>query len=140
MIPDRILMDVIARQSPNSSSNIATHPSEVVLVNANEVVLQHLHLSTHPGVDKRPPKHFQLGGLCSGSGHNQRGTQEKDERANTLRPHHLVYNSVSGEQGQKVVRVSGEAMAISGPEVVEVQNTTASNHPSVSDPSFLGEQ
>ena len=34
----------------------------------------------------------------------------------------------------------GEAMAISGPEVVEVQNTKASNHPSVSDPSFLGEQ
>ena len=26
----------------------------------------------------------------------------------------------------------GEAMAISGPEVVELQNTTASNHPSVS--------
>jgi len=34
----------------------------------------------------------------------------------------------------------GEAMVISGPEVVELQNTAASKHPSVSDPSFLGEQ
>ena len=72
-------MDVISRQSPNSSSNIATHPSKVVLVDANEVVLQHLHLSAHPRVDERTPKHFQLGGLCSGSGHNQTGTQERDE-------------------------------------------------------------
>ncbi len=34
----------------------------------------------------------------------------------------------------------GEAMAISEPEVVELQSTAASNHPDVSDPSFLGEQ
>ena len=34
----------------------------------------------------------------------------------------------------------GEAMTILGPEVVELQNNAASNHPGVSDPSFLGEQ
>ena len=91
-----VLMDTIyARQSPNTAScasNVATHPSEVVLVEANEMVLQHFHFSTHPGVDERAPKDFQLKfgtGLCIGS-HNQTGSQEREERTNTPRLHHLL--------------------------------------------------
>ena len=52
------------------------YPSEVVHVDANEVIWQHFHFGAYPGVDESPPEYIQSC-LCSGDRHSKPADQEK---------------------------------------------------------------
>ena len=67
----------------------ATHCSVVVLVDANEVILQDLHLSAYPGVDESASEHLQLHGiLCSDDRCNQTADEDlQKQRASDINLH-----------------------------------------------------
>ena len=68
------------KQGKDSTKVILSHRSVVALVDANEVILQDLHLSAYPGVNESALEHFQLHrSLCSGSRCNQTADEDPQE-------------------------------------------------------------
>ena len=66
------------------------YPSEVVHVDANEVIWQHFHFGAYPGVDESPPKYIQSC-LCGGDRHSKPADQEKEKKAIAVGPHDRNY-------------------------------------------------
>jgi len=62
------------------------YPSEVVHVDPNDVIWQHLHFGAHPGVDESTAKYIQPH-LCSGDRHSKPAGQEKEKKTIAFDPH-----------------------------------------------------
>ena len=62
------------------------YPSEVVHVDSNKVIWQHLQFGAYPGVDKRTAEYIQSY-LCCGDRHSKPAGQEKEKKRITFGSH-----------------------------------------------------